>query len=63
MHDEVTAGHFALAKTYEKLRQKYYWKNMYADCVHYVRSCADCTTSTKKTPRGQVKAPLLSVPV
>ena len=40
MHDEVTAGHFGLTKTYEKLRQKYYWKNMYADFAHYIRSCA-----------------------
>ena len=61
MHDEVTAGHFGVARTYEKLRQKYYWKNMDADCAHCVRSCADC--ATKKTPRGQPKAPLLPIPV
>ena len=61
MHDEVTAGHLGTFKTYEKLRQRYYWINMYADCEHWVRSCVDC--ATKKNPKGVHKAPLLPIPV
>ena len=61
MHDKVTAGHLGLSKTYEKLRQKYYWKNMYADCAHWVKTCADC--STRKIPKRHPKAPLLPIPV
>ena len=61
MHEEVTAGHFGLSKTYEKLRNNYYWPKMYADCEHYVRSCTDC--ATKKMPKGNHKAPLLPLPV
>ena len=61
MHDKVTAGHLGLSKTYEKLRQKYYWKNMYADYAHWVKTCADC--STRKIPKRHPKAPLLPIPV
>ena len=61
MHDKVTAGHLGLSKTYEKLRQKYYWKNMYADYAHWVKTCADC--STRKIPKRHPKAPLFSIPV
>ena len=61
MHDEVTAGHLGLSKTYDKLRQNYFWENMYADCEHWLRSCVDC--ATKKMPRGNHRAPLLPIPV
>ena len=42
VHDEVTGGHFGILKTYGKLRKRYYWKNMFADCEHWVKSCPDC---------------------
>ena len=34
---EVTGGHFGVLKTYSKLRKRYYWKNMFADCEHWVK--------------------------
>ena len=61
MHDEVTAGHVGLAKTYGKLSLKYFWKNMYADCEHWVKSCTDFATN--KMPKGHTKAPFLPIPV
>ena len=61
VHDEVTGGHFGILKTYGKLRKQYYWKNMFTDCEHWVKSCPDC--NTKKTPRTLSRAPLLPIPV
>ena len=60
-HDDVTAGHFGVHKTYEKIRERYWWKGMFKDCEHWCKSCIDC--QTKKTPRNRHKAPLLSMPV
>ena len=48
-------------KTYEKLCDRYYWKGMYKDVEHWVRSCQDC--STRKKPRNKYRAPLLPIPV
>ncbi len=60
-HDDVTAGHLGVSKTYEKIRARYYWHGMYKDIEHWCRSCVDC--AMKKRPRGQRKAPLLPIPV
>lgn len=60
-HDDPTAGHFGTTKTYEKLRTRYYWRNMFSDIQHWTRSCADC--SMRKTPHNRHKAPLMPIPV
>ena len=60
-HDDPTAGHFGTTKTYEKLRTRYYWRHMFSDIQHWIRSCADC--SMRKTPRNRHKAPLMPIPV
>ena len=60
-HDDPTAGHLGITKTYEKIRDRYYWNNMFRDIEHWCKSCVDC--AMKKIPRGQRKAPLLPIPV
>lgn len=60
-HDDPTAGHLSTVKTYEKVRERYYWQGMFKDIEHWCRSCVDC--AMKKIPRGQGKAPLLPIPV
>ena len=60
-HDDLAGGHLGVFKTYEKLRDRYYWKGMYKDVEHWVRSCQDC--STRKRPRNKRHAPLLPIPV
>ena len=47
-HDNSLKGHPSVERTYLDLRQRYYWLNMYADVVAFVRSCPAC---------GQVKWP------
>ena len=48
-------------KTYEKLRIRYYWGNVFSDIQHWCKSCCDCAVG--KTPRTRHKAPLLPIPV
>ena len=60
-HDHVTGGHLGTHKTYQKLRTRYWWKGMFKDTEHWCKSCIDC--SMRKTPRTNLKAPLLPIPV
>ena len=48
-------------KTYEKIREQYFWKGMCKDCEHWVQLCVDC--STKTTPKNKQKAVTLPIPV
>ena len=60
-HDDVLAGHLGVAKTYEVIRQRFYWFKMFQDIQRYCRSCPDC--ARKKTPRTGVRAELIPIPV
>ena len=57
-HDVPTAGHFSHDKTLARLKQKYIWKGMRADCLNYTRTCAVC--SFNKKPTRKAKAALRS---
>lgn len=41
-HDEPTAGHLGIHKTYLRLALRYFWPNMHADVVNFVSSCSTC---------------------
>eukprot|EP00742_Colponemidia_sp_Colp-10_P010829 GILJ01011943.1.p1 GENE.GILJ01011943.1~~GILJ01011943.1.p1 ORF type:complete len:1522 (-),score=171.97 GILJ01011943.1:111-4676(-) len=58
-HDDITAGHLGLDKTYDKLRTRFFWFGMYRDVKAWVESCVDC--ATKKSPRR--KTPGLMQPI
>lgn len=40
-HASLTGYHLGTYKTYEKLRDRFYWRGMYKDVEHWVRSCVD----------------------
>ena len=44
----LTLGHFGLEKTYSRIREYYYWPNMYKDTVKYIESCNVCIKSNLK---------------
>ena len=44
-HDLDSAGHRGITKTFRSLAKSFWWRNMYADTVHYVRSCELCQRS------------------
>ena len=39
---EYGGGHYSSDKTYDKIRARYYWNNMYKDVVQFVSSCSIC---------------------
>ena len=47
-HEDLFSGHSGLKKTYERLRSRFYWDNMYKDALEHVQSCLDC--EMKKFP-------------
>lgn len=52
-HAEPTAAHLGIAKTYQRLRLRYYWPGMYQDTITYIAECDICNAyknSNKPTP-------------
>ena len=54
MHDHVTSGHLGLAKTWKKMRIRFFWPKMFADVREYVLSCKKCGAqkSSHQAPVG-----------
>ncbi|MCG8077014.1 MAG: hypothetical protein JAY75_12315, partial [Candidatus Thiodiazotropha taylori] len=50
LHTYITAGHLGRSKTYEKMRQRFYWCNMHRDVSYWCRICPTCG-SRKQPPR------------
>ena len=40
--DEIYGGHFGLKKTYAKLKEHFYWRDMSRDIAKFVRNCHIC---------------------
>ena len=56
VHGSVGAGHYGVAKTLNKLRQRFYWPGCRKDTELFVHCCDSCTA--KKGPTGRSHAPL-----
>ena len=41
-HDSHWAGHKGVVNTFSKIKDRYWWKGMYADIQRYVESCIEC---------------------
>lgn len=41
-HDNETAGHFGVFKTYNRIAELYYWPKMRQDVVRHIRACKIC---------------------
>jgi hypothetical protein len=48
-HDEMAGGHLGLNKTYKKVQERFYWKNMWANVKQLINSCAKC--ASRKNPK------------
>ncbi|CAF4420876.1 unnamed protein product, partial [Didymodactylos carnosus] len=52
-HDHPFSSHFGVRRTYLKIRNQYYWINMFESIQNYLRSCQKCTqfnTQRRKQP-------------
>ena len=55
-HDSIiSGGHQAFDRTFQAIRQKYFWKNYYRDIYEYQKSCMQCQRASNRKP---AKAPL-----
>ena len=61
VHNHVPGAHFGVHKTFQKLRERYWWSSMPKDVEHWCKSCVDC--ELKKSPRNTKRAPLLPLAV
>lgn len=45
-------SHFGFFKTYNAIREKYFWENLFKDTKHFVKTCKECMSykSIKKLP-------------
>jgi hypothetical protein len=59
MHNDPTAGHFAVDIMFEKIRNRFYWPQMYDDIKAYVRSCDSC----QRRGKSKRNEPLHPIPV
>lgn len=41
-HDSVFGGHFGIAKTYDRIRRRFYWKGMKRYIAEYISNCQKC---------------------
>src|SRR5438445_11074691 len=51
MHDHMLSAHFGIKATYEKTKERYYWKGLKEDVETYVKSCDKCQRREK--PNGK----------
>ena len=56
LHDHACGGHLGVAKTYAKLRQRFYWPGSRKDVELWCIRCDKC--ARRKSPRPTLKAPL-----
>lgn len=59
-HDAPTAGHLGIARTYDRIRRRFYWPGMYRHIKRYVTHCHEC--QRRKTAPQQPPGRLMPIP-
>ena len=57
MHSSAVGGHRGITKTYNRIRQHYYWENMKLDIQNFIQQCLQC--QLKKCVRIKTKQPMV----
>ncbi len=60
-HDDPLAGNCGINKTYDRIKDKYYWPGMLQHITNYVKSCINCLH--RKTPKTAPAGLLQPIPV
>ena len=61
MHDNPSCGHLGLARTEERIRERFYWPNLRASVQLHIQQCMSC--QRRKTPSNPDKAPMQTIDV
>jgi hypothetical protein len=56
-HNGLSACHLGLMKTFEKIRERYFWPGLYSDAKSWIDNCQDCRRL--KSPRSRGRQGLL----
>ena len=59
MHNDPTGGHFSTEAMFNKIRDRYYWPQLYEDIRTYVKTCDNC----QRRGRNNKRNPLHPIPV
>ena len=54
VHDHEISGHFGREATYNRVKDRYYWKNMKKDVEEYVKSCDKCQRRGKPVGKHEL---------
>src|SRR3954471_8164707 len=54
MHDNELSAHFGIEATYERIDERYWWKNMRKDIEEYVKSCYRCQMRGKPVGKNEL---------
>jgi hypothetical protein len=52
---EGTEGHSSVIKTYQKVRDRFYWPGMFLDVQKYIKFCPLCNRNTDKRTKAPIK--------
>ena len=65
VHDNPTGGHLGVAKTTEKIRERFYWASYKEDVVKYIRCCTICEArkNPSRAARGKLGQYLVGEPL
>ena len=64
-HSEPLAGHLGIAKTFHRIKGRFYWDAMQSDVEKFVKGCADCQArkgEQHKKPAGLLKPIQVGLP-
>jgi Integrase zinc binding domain/RNase H-like domain found in reverse transcriptase/Reverse transcriptase (RNA-dependent DNA polymerase) len=53
-HDTLWAGHRGIWATYNKIKERYWWKGLYKDVEEFVASCTECQLQSKVRYRDEL---------
>lgn len=53
-HDTLWAGHRGIWATYNKIKERYWWKGLYKDVEEFVASCTNCQLQSKIRYRDEL---------
>jgi hypothetical protein len=59
LHTSDYSSHIGLEKTYDRLRTRYFWPNMYKDVVDFLGTCDACKSRHMK----KYRAPMQDMPI
>ena len=57
LHKSPVGGHKGVSKTYNRIKQNFYWENLKADVQRRIQQCLDC--QLKKLVRLKTKQPMM----